>query len=255
MESYELSLVIPTLNEADNIRFIVGEIRSLLDRQSISCEIVVVDDHSDDGTPEAVREMMNTDPHLKLVYREGERDLSTAAVAGWREAAGRYFGIIDADLQHPPEVIPRLLSAVKEGSADLAVASRNVAGGGIKGWIFYRKIISWAAIGMAWILLPFSLWKVKDPTSGCFVFDRKRVDLAKLKPRGFKILIELLVRGDFQNVREIPYEFIERKDGRSKLTAKQYLLYFTHVLQLSLATGQVLISLSAIVLFLFLFFR
>lgn len=248
MNSYELSLVIPTLNEVDNIRSICREIRTILDGQSIPCEIIVVDDHSEDSTADAVREMMKTDPHLKLVYREGERDLSTAAVAGWRDATGHFFGIIDADLQHPPEVIPYLLAVVKVGSADLAVASRNVEGGGIKGWIFYRKIISWFAIGMAWLLLPLSLWKVKDPTSGCFVFDRNRVDLSKLKPRGFKILIEILVRGDFQNVQEVPYEFIERKDGRSKLTAKQSLLYFFHIFYLSLVSGQGLILVAILVL-------
>lgn len=220
----ELSLIVPTYNERENITPLVERIHQSL--SSYSYELIVVDDNSPDGTAELAKGLSAKYP-IKVIVRTNERGLASAVVAGFKQANGEILGVIDADLQHPPEFIPSLLKAVRDG-ADIAIASRYIKGGGIEGWTFKRKIISKGAKMPANILLS-SARKIKDPLSGFFLFKKEVLDSAVLSPTGYKILLEVLVRGKASKVEEVPYTFRERGRGRSNLTAKEQLNYLKHL--------------------------
>jgi dolichol-phosphate mannosyltransferase len=146
--------------------------------------------------------------------------------------------VMDADLQHPPEVIPDLLNKTESG-ADIVIASRYVEGGGMKEWGLIRKIISKGAIVLAHLLLPTTR-KVKDPMSGFFAFRREALGNAYLSPRGYKILLEILIEGRFRNAAEVPYIFENRSGGESKLNARQQVEYLKHLFSLMRRTGELL---------------
>jgi len=138
--------------------------------------------------------------------------------------------VMDADLQHPPETLYRLIKSISDG-AELAVASRHVPGGGVSDWSLVRRAISWGATLMTTWFLPGTLSKVRDPMSGYFVVRKPALDGVHLNPEGYKILVEVLSRGHFQTVAELPYTFIERKRGGSKLGAPQYIQFVRHLAQ------------------------
>jgi dolichol-phosphate mannosyltransferase len=156
-------------------------------------------------------------------------------VSGFNQARGVVLGVIDADLQHPPEFIPALLKAIHNG-ADVAIASRYIPGGGIEGWTFKRRVISKGAKLPANLLLS-SARKIKDPLSGFFLFKTKVIDGAVLSPTGYKILLEVLVRGNAKHVVEVPYTFKERERGKSNLTAKEQVNYLKHLYRLAWDDG------------------
>ena len=223
----ELSLIVPTYNERENIPPLVERIHKSL--SNFSYELIVVDDNSPDGTAEVARGLSNKYP-INVIVRTNERGLASAVVAGFKEAKGKILGVIDADLQHPPEFIPSLLKAVRDG-ADIAIASRYIKGGGIEGWTLKRKIISRGAKIPANILLTAAR-KIKDPLSGFFLFNKSVIDGAVLSPTGYKILLEVLVRGKSSRVVEVPYTFRERERGKSNLTAKEQINYLKHLSRL-----------------------
>jgi len=194
-------------------------------------ELVVVDDDSPDRTWEIAEEVAQRMPSVRVIRRVGERGLATAVVAGWKAAVGDYLGVIDADLQHPPEVIIKLLQAMDEG-ADLAVASRHVSGGGVSDWSAFRRMMSRGAQALGIILLPAAARAVSDPMSGYFIVRRNAVDLNELHPLGYKILFEILAKADLKKISEVGYVFQERQKGGSKVTWRQYLEYIQHVWQL-----------------------
>jgi dolichol-phosphate mannosyltransferase len=152
-------------------------------------------------------------------------------VAGFDQATGEVLGVIDADLQHPPEEIPALLEAIR-GGADVAIASRYVEGGCIEGWSTKRVMISKSAKLLATILLP-STREIKDPLAGFFLFKKKVIDGAVLTPTGYKILLEVLVRGNASQIAEVPYTFKERERGKSNLTLREQLNFLRHVSRLA----------------------
>jgi dolichol-phosphate mannosyltransferase len=228
-----ISLIIPTYNEKDNIVPLVERIHKAL--SGCNYEIVLVDDNSKDGTIEIARGLASKYP-VKVLVRTGEKGLATAVVHGLKSASGRIIGVMDADLQHPPEVLPQLIKAV-EGGADMAVASRYVPGGGCPNWGLTRKIISKVALTISHLLLPATR-KVKDPLTGFFMFRRENVDADKLKPTGWKISLEIMLMGDFRHIVEVPFIFEERSAGQSKLNSKQQIEYLKHLLSLMSRTGE-----------------
>jgi dolichol-phosphate mannosyltransferase len=230
----ELSLVVPTYNERENITLLLERIHKSL--SDYNYELIVVDDNSPDGTSELARSLASKYP-LQVIVRTNERGLASAVVAGFKQARGEILGVIDADLQHPPEFIPALIKAVRDG-ADVAIASRYIKGGGIEGWTFKRKIISKGAKIPANILLT-SARKIKDPLSGFFLFRKRVIDGAVLSPTGYKILLEVLVRGKANRVVEVPYTFKERERGKSNLTAKEQINYLSHLSRLAWEEGGV----------------
>ena len=223
-----VSLVIPTRNEADNLRPLVGRVTSAL--AATPFEICFVDD-SDDGTADLLVDLAQSNPSIRCVLRQGaDRDggLSTAVVAGLRMARGRYVCVMDADLQHPPELIPVLLAEAERG-ADLVVASRYAPGGSQEGLgTPLRRLVSRAATTVARLLFKEAR-QSSDPLSGYFVCRRALIDGIEFRPVGFKILLELLVCVPALRVVDVPVTQAPRAEGVSKATAHQGLLYVRHL--------------------------
>jgi len=230
-----ISLIIPTYNERDNIIPLVERIHHTL--SNYNYRILFVDDDSSDGTAELATGLSQKYP-VNVIVRKDKRGLASAVVDGLEHATGDIVGVMDADLQHPPEVIPDLLKEIEDG-ADIVIASRYVKGGAYQGLGLVRKIISKGAISLAHLLLP-STRQIKDPMAGFFVFTRQVTAGADLKPTGYKILLEILVQGEFQSTAEVPYTFRARSSGESKLSARQQIDYLRHIYSLMRRTGEVL---------------
>ena len=210
----KLALVIPTLCEAENIGGLLRHIRSVIDPLKITYEILVVDDDSRDGTAEVVSAIAAEDPRVRLLVRKGERGLSGAVLYGWRHTDAAILGVMDADLQHPPELLPKLLAPILEGR-DLVIGSRYTPGGELGAWNPVRKFLSAAAVWVTWPLQKSRL-RAKDPMSGFFMVRRECLDQVKLQSAGFKLLLEILVRGHIHSVEEVPFIFGQRYRGASK---------------------------------------
>jgi dolichol-phosphate mannosyltransferase len=208
------ALVVPTLNEAGNIRRLLREVQDALEPTGISYELIVVDDDSTDQTPEIVRAYAVDHPQIRLISRRNEKGLAGAVVRGWRTSNAAWIGVIDADLQHPPSLLPELLGAMEAGN-DIAIASRYAEKNGVEGWNPIRVAISRVS---TWATLPFQRRqiRVKDPMSGFFMLRRSAIEGLVFEPRGFKLLLEILVRGKIHSVVEIPFQFGRRHAGKSK---------------------------------------
>lgn len=223
-----ISIVVPTYNERDNVEELIRRISKSL--EGLNYEVVVVDDNSPDGTAELAEKLSKEFP-VRVVRRPGKLGLATAVLDGVRKSVGEYVVVMDADLQHPPEVIPKMYECVLNG-CDLVIASRYVCGGSISNWGLIRRLISRAAAILAKILISKARG-ISDPLSGYFMFRREVLSTANLSPRGFKILLELLVKGNYVRVCEVPYSFNVRVKGKSKLGLKEIVNYLIHVLTLS----------------------
>ncbi|MGA8529811.1 MAG: glycosyltransferase, partial [Acidobacteriaceae bacterium] len=145
-----LALIIPTLREARNIRPLLCRVRTALDPCDLSYEVIVVDDDSGDGIDDAIAEIAATDSRIRLIVRRGERGLAGAVLRGWAETDAALLAVMDADLQHPPELLPHLWAELDAG-ADIVVGSRYASGGSLRGWTPLRHLISKIAV---WMTLP-----------------------------------------------------------------------------------------------------
>jgi dolichol-phosphate mannosyltransferase len=234
----ELSLVIPTYNERENIASLVRSIHQLLTDSGCSFEIIIVDDDSPDKTWELVQTLTAKYPGLRLIRRIKEKGLAKAVTRGWQEARGEILAVMDGDLQHPPETLLTLIEALRKDGIEIAVASRHVQGGGVSDWNVFRRLISWSATLTATWILPGTLATVRDPMSGFFALRRSVIDGIPLNPTGYKILLEVLSRGTYASVEEVPYTFVERKQGGSKFGLRQALEFLGHLARLSWTTGE-----------------
>ena len=222
MSSYsnpKLTIVIPTYNEAENIKILVERLVDVLETNGINdFEVLVVDDNSPDETCSIVKQISRKDQRIKCILRVDEKGLASAVVEGFRHAKGSYIVVMDADLQHPPEIVPKLVRFLEEKGADVAVASRYVKGGGVAGWSRIRLLMSrLGTIGVK--LLVDETCKTSDPLAGFFAVRKDKLSIDKIRPRGFKILIEILVRHPNLRVIDVPYLFQRRYAGHSKLGA------------------------------------
>jgi dolichol-phosphate mannosyltransferase len=213
---HKLAVVIPTLNEAANIPELITRVRAALDPVTIDYELVVVDDDSTDGTGDVVRRIAEEDSRIRLLVRRGQRGLAGAVTHGWAHTDATLLGLIDADLQHPPEILPQLLVAIDQGH-DIAIASRYKDGkkDSVAEWNRIRQWISRCTTALTAPLQRKGL-RVKDPMSGYFVVRRECIEGLNLQPQGFKILLEILVKGRMRSAAEIPYRFGLRHAGDSK---------------------------------------
>jgi dolichol-phosphate mannosyltransferase len=237
--SIKLSLVIPTFNESQNITELVGILVELLDRTiPENYELIIVDDDSPDRTWEVAYKLVSSYPRLRVIRRETERGLSTAVIRGWQAARGEILGVIDADLQHPPEILLQLWAEMTKG-AELVVASRNVSGGGVSEWSLVRRLLSRGAQVLGLIILPEVIGRLSDPMSGYFMVRRSVIANQQLSPVGYKILIEVVARGQIRQISETGYVFRERRIGASKVTWKQYVEYIQHLIRLRYSLWQV----------------
>ena len=185
----------------------------------IDYELIVSDDNSPDGTANVAKGLSEKYP-VRVLVRNENKGLSPAVWDGFKIAGGDIVGVIDADLSHPPDVIPDMVKALREQNADMVIASRLVKGGGTEGWPAKRKLNSYFAT-----LLCKPLTKVKDPMSGFFFLKKKVIKGVKLNTKGYKILLELLVKGNYEKVIEYPFVFRDRTEGESKLNIKTQLQY------------------------------
>jgi len=220
-----VSIIIPTYNEKENIEMLVPGIFQALEKSGVRGEVVIVDDNSPDGTGE-IAEKLKKDYRVKVIRRPGKMGLSTAVLDGIRNAEGEIIGVMDADMSHPPAIIPDVLRPLLSDEADISVGSRYVSGGKISGWHARRKIISRGAG-----LLARPLTKVKDPMSGFFFFKKEAIEGRKLNPTGYKIGLEILVKCEAK-VAEVPYTFVDRKHGKSKLNLAEEIRYLKHLFRL-----------------------
>src|SRR5919109_2484480 len=231
-----LSLIVPTYNESRNVEDLLRQLTAVLEpRLSGQYEILVVDDDSPDGTWAIAMRVAERLPMVRVMRRRGEKGLSTAVIRGWQAARGEVLAVIDADLQHPPEVLARLWEAMDAG-VDLAVASRHVPGGGVSDWSALRRSLSRGAQLLGLALLPSFVGRVSDPMSGYFMVRRTAIADAEMSPLGYKILLEVLGRGRIRTIAETGYVFRERSAGESKVTARLYVDYLRHLVRLRLAT-------------------
>lgn len=233
-----VSIVIPTLNEGATIGGLIQDFDPMGEGGAVPVELIVVDDRSTDMTHEAVRVAMQTRPWVSLIVREGEPDLSRAVVEGWKVARGEWLGAMDGDLQHPTEIWTRILQEMGDADTDLVMGSRFVRGSTIEGLGGARTLVSKTVIEFAHLMLGPAMPRLRDPMTGLFAVRRERIDLEKLRPRGYKILLEAIVRCGIRRIREIPFEFRSRKGGTSKAGPKVLLQYVLQVLELSWAKGR-----------------
>jgi dolichol-phosphate mannosyltransferase len=218
------ALVVPTLNEAGNIRTLLDRAVPALGKQSLHWEVLVVDDESVDNTADIVREYGRTNSRVRLAVRQGQRGLAGAVTYGWTQTDADLLGVIDADLQHPPELLPELLREIV-GGVDIAIASRYIRPHSMDGWNPVRRLISRAS-SLASKTVQNPKLKVADPMSGFFVVRRECIDEIDFQPTGFKLLLEILAKGRIRSVKEIPYKFELRQHGKSKanlMTGVHYL--------------------------------
>ncbi len=219
-------MVVPTYNEVGNLDELVQRIQQSCLSSGIDAEVVIVDDNSPDGTGARAEELAK-DHDVKVVHRAGKLGLSSAVLEGFAAASSDVLAVMDADLSHPPEKIPEMFSKIQSGEAEIVFGSRYVPGGSVEDWPFHRKLISKGAT-----LFARGLTKVKDPMSGFFMLKRSVLDGEKLDPIGFKIGLEILVKGKYSKVVEVPIHFANRKSGKSKLGTGEYLKYLDHAIQL-----------------------
>jgi dolichol-phosphate mannosyltransferase len=218
-----LALVVPTYNERDRLPELVRAIFAAYDAGGIDGELVIVDDKSPDGTGALADTLARSAP-ITVLHRAGKLGLGTAVVEGFRAANAEIVGVIDADLSHPPELVPRMLSAMLAEGADMAIGSRYVAGGGTRDWEMSRVLMSRFACVLARGLTP-----VRDPTSGFFMMRRDRAQGVTISAGGFKICLELLIRSEPRLVVEVPYVFKGRTAGESKMNLKEAAGYLTQL--------------------------
>ncbi|MEV6300682.1 glycosyltransferase family 2 protein [Actinoplanes sp. NPDC051861] len=233
-----VTVVVPTRNEADNVEPLVERLRGALG--ATPGEIVFVDD-SDDDTPRVIAACADRDPDgVRLVHRPAglrEGGLGGAVTAGLETARAPWIVVMDGDLQHPPETVPELLAAAQVDQADAVVASRYRVAGRVDGLSGrFRRIVSRASGTLAKVFFPVRLRTVTDPMSGFFAVRRTAVDIADLRPKGYKILLEVLVRSRIRQVTEVPYTFQPRAAGESKASFREGLRYLRHLTLLRLAT-------------------
>ena len=217
-EGPELTVVIPTLNERDNIEPLVDLLDAVLD--TVSWEVIFVDDDSPDGTSERIREISRRDRRVRCLQRIGRRGLTTACIEGALATSAPYIAIMDADMQHDEKLLPQMLAILKSEPLDLVVGSRHVVGGGIGGLSAARAKISTFAGRLSRIICKS---EIADPMSGFFMLRRDVLEgaLRRLSGQGFKILLDILASSPRPlQFSELPYEFRERQHGESKLDTR-----------------------------------
>jgi len=240
-----LALIIPTLAEAGNLGALLRRVRQALEPLHIPWEVMVVDDDSRDGTEEIVSAVACQDPRVRLLVRREQRGLAGAVLHGWRHSDATILGVMDADGQHPAEVLPALVASILEGR-DLVIASRY-ANRVRAGWNPTRRFLSFLAIAAAQPLHAMRL-RVRDPLSGFFLVRSRCVRNIPFQTAGFKLLLDILVRGRVERVEEIPFAFARRTAGHSKvslrvgwdylaLLAKLYVAKYVSLRALTAASG------------------
>ena len=236
----QLSIVIPTYNEAENIIDLLESIKKNISN-SVLAEIIVVDDNSPDGTGNLVDNYIKKNENnniqrstatvssstlvsVRTIHRKQKEGLIQAVLQGVESSFGEHVLVMDADFSHPPETIPKIIEKLQKNDNCIIVASRYIKGSSIEGWTLKRRLLSLGANSIA--RLSLNMGHIKDPMSGFFAFRKNSIENIQFNTKGYKILLELLVKDRKNKVIEIPYVFTDRKIGKSKMdyiTALHYL--------------------------------
>lgn len=258
-----LTVVVPTYNERENVEELARRVFRAMAGEKGGVELLVVDDDSPDGTAEEVRRLgeamlragveaevrseggagevrsgggkLAEDAgggegrnEVRCIVRKGERGLATAVIEGMRQAQGEVMVVMDADLSHPPEMIPRLLEALERPGVKMAIGSRFVEGGRVDlHWPLHRRLNS-----LMGRMLARPLTGVKDMMAGFFAVRKSELRLEGLRPIGYKIALELIVRHGWREVEEVPISFSDRAAGRTKLNMAEQMRYLRHLWRL-----------------------
>ncbi len=213
----ELTVVIPTLNERDNVPLVVERLNRVL--AGIAWEVIFVDDDSPDGTAEIVRALARCQGNIRCLHRLGRRGLSSACIEGILASAAPYAAVMDGDLQHDETLLPVMLAKIKAERLDIVVASRHVGEGGVGDWQRSRVMISGFATRLGRLVVKADL---SDPMSGFFLIKREAftATMRSLSGQGFKILLDLFASAPRPLAfAEVPLNFRQRLHGESKLDA------------------------------------
>ena len=232
-ENGQISIIIPTYNESENIIKILRIIGEILPK-NVTTQAIVVDDNSPDGTGKLVEDYLKNvkkiaDYTIEIIHRKAKDGLGSAILKGIQQAKGDTIVVMDSDFSHPPQIIPKLIESIKKYQYDIAVASRYIKGGEIQGWSLKRKFMSKFATLIAKKGLGID---TKDPMSGFFAFKRNIIKGLNIDAIGYKILLEILVKTKDVNIKEIPYTFQDRELGSSKLTIRTIFDYCRSVWRL-----------------------
>jgi len=254
------SVVIPTYNESENILGLITEIEKNLPTSHFT-EIIIVDDNSPDGTGKLVENYIeeqnaklekgrdnssgsnSKNYRVKIVHRRAKNGLIPAILDGVKQSTGMNVLIMDADFSHPPEVIPKMMRELALNPNSIIIGSRFIEGGKVVGWPERRKLLSRGASALA--RLGLNVKRVKDPMSGFFALPRELIQNISIDTKGYKILLEILVKNKEIPIREIPYTFTDRQSGKSKMNYNVIMNYVEAIWQLyrhGQKSGQVKIS-------------
>ena len=220
-----ISIVVPTYREADNLALLAEAVDDAFSGTGYDYELLFIDDDSQDGSGEICAELATRFP-LRIVVRKAERGLATAVIHGISVAAGDIVVVMDADLSHPASAIPAMIARLESGESDFVLGSRYVEGGSIHDdWSVFRQLNSIIPSLLAKPLCP-----LKDPMSGFFAIRRAEMPpTSRLSPVGYKIALEIYVKGSFDQPSEVPIHFSDRQHGESKLSLKEQLNFLRHL--------------------------
>ena len=220
-----ISVVVPTYREAGNLALLAKAVDEALSGPGYEYELLFIDDDSQDGSEEICAELSESFP-VRIVVRKAERGLATAVIHGISVAAGDIVVVMDADLSHPASAIPAMVERLQRGESDFVLGSRYVEGGSIHDdWSVFRQLNSIIPSLLAKPLCP-----LKDPMSGFFAIRRAEMpDRGRLSPVGYKIALEIFVKGKFKRASEVPIHFSDRQHGESKLSLKEQLNFLRHL--------------------------
>lgn len=231
----DISIIIPTYNEGTNVQTIVSRLTKVLLPLNHTFEILFMDDSTDD-TPQQLGYLSEKYPFVNYIHRVDKRGLASAVSAGLSHASGSILIVMDSDLQHPPELIPDLVNKIDEGY-QMVIPSRFIIGGNDGGLNYYRKFVSWTARMIARLTLK-RLRKITDPTSGFFAVRKSALEGKEFHPIGWKIMLEIIVQANIDQIAEIPYHFQARDLGSSKMNAAEQLKYIIHLFKLILESEE-----------------
>ena len=229
----QISIIIPTYNESQNILQILKSIKDNLPKNFVT-QAIVVDDNSPDGTGKLVEDYLKNikkmaDYTIEIIHRKAKDGLSSAILKGIQHAKGDTIVVMDCDFSHPPQIIPKLIESIKKYQYDIVVASRYIKGGKIQGWSLKRKTMSKFATLIAKKGLGIN---THDPMSGFFAFKRNIIKGLNIDAIGYKFLLEILVKTKDVSIKEIPYTFQNRELGSSKLSIRTIFDYYRSVWKL-----------------------
>lgn len=222
-----VSIIIPTYNEVKNLPLLIEEIFSVIDKKKIDIEFIIVDDHSPDGTGEVADELGKRFP-VKVIHRKSKLGLGSAVREGFKLSTRSIVGVMDADLSHDPHILNECINSV--GKYDIVIGSRFTVGSTVEQWVWWRKILSTIGVGLTrWLACG-----VRDPLSGYFFIKRTVIEKVELETVGYKILFEILVKGVWKKVKEVPYQFRIRKYSSSKLNWHEHWLFVKQIIDFTI---------------------